>query len=309
MRVTLEFEGSDAAISTVIAAAVQMSATIHTLTMIGGIGDDMLSALTGGGNLMARPSMSTGTGIPAAPALPPSAPIAGVPIPAVGSPPMMQPPISSPDDEEDDGDAPNVMAPDVDSNGLPWDERIHSGAKTLTSKGAWKKRKGVQPQMVQQVEAELRARAVPTVPMAPPPPVPMPQPVPMAPVAAVPLAPQPIPPIPAPTPAPIPAPTVMPTAAQLQEAVAVVTPADPAADPTDAHGLMVRLTPLFTQTDASGAPMIHADYLAAITAETSRAFMSAGHIQEPLNTIVDMGNNAQMIAYTISLLKRDGRWE
>lgn len=256
-------------------------------------------------------STPTGTGTPVAPALPPSAPIAAAPIPTAPYPNMTPQPIVSPDDEEDDNDTPNALAPDVDSNGLPWDERIHSGSKALTAKGAWKKRKGAPAPLVQQVEAELRARAAAPAPqpMIPPPPVAMPQPVPMQPVAAVPV-PASIPgPIPAVTPAPIPAPTVMPTAAQLQEAVATVTPADPAADPIDAHGLMLRLTPLFAKTDASGAPLIHADYLAQITAETSNAFMQAGHIQQPLGTIVDMGNNAQMVAYAISLLKRDGRWE
>lgn len=257
-------------------------------------------------------STSIGTGTAAIPAPVPSLPNMAVPTPSVASPPMMPQPIVS-SDEEDDNDAPNAAAPDVDSNGLPWDERIHSGTKALTSTGAWKKRRGVAATTVTAVEAELRARGAAVAPapvMVPPSPVPMPQPMPMQPVPAAAPPPVPMQPIPAPTPAPIPAPaTVMPTAEQLQGTVAAVTPADPAADPIDAHSLMLRLTPLFAKTDTSGAPLIHADYLAAITAETSNAFMQAGHIQQPLGTIVDMGNNAQMIAYAISLLKRDGRWE
>lgn len=47
----------------------------------------------------------------------------------------------------------------ADADGLPWDERIHSGGKTRTSKGVWTKKKGVQPAFVAQVAAELRARS------------------------------------------------------------------------------------------------------------------------------------------------------
>lgn len=44
-----------------------------------------------------------------------------------------------------------------DKNGLPWDERIHSGNKTINADGTWKKRKGVSDAVVDAVTAELRA--------------------------------------------------------------------------------------------------------------------------------------------------------
>jgi hypothetical protein len=54
----------------------------------------------------------------------------------------------------------------LDSTGLPWDARIHSGNKTLNQDKTWKKRKGVPENIVDAVTAELRATAAPT-PAAP----------------------------------------------------------------------------------------------------------------------------------------------
>jgi hypothetical protein len=109
-----------------------------------------------------------------------------------------------------------------DATGLPWDERIHSGSKGINKDGTWKKRKGVQPVEITQVEAELRGRVGQQVPVV------------AAPVA--PLAPQaPLPPAPAAPPVPV--------------AVAPIT--------RDFQGLMLRisqlaaaqqLTPNYTQT-------------------------------------------------------------
>lgn len=65
---------------------------------------------------------------------------------------------------------------ELDKNGLPWDERIHAGTKTKLKSGEWKAKKQVDPALVAQVEAELRAHvaaspapvaAVPAVPAAP----------------------------------------------------------------------------------------------------------------------------------------------
>lgn len=42
-----------------------------------------------------------------------------------------------------------------DNAGLPWDSRIHSGARTQTAAGAWTKRKGVSPAEVARVTSEL----------------------------------------------------------------------------------------------------------------------------------------------------------
>ena len=67
---------------------------------------------------------------------------------------------------------------ELNKNGLPWDERIHAGTKTKLKSGEWKAKKQVDPALVAQVEAELRARvaaspapAVPAAPVAPAAPV------------------------------------------------------------------------------------------------------------------------------------------
>lgn len=44
----------------------------------------------------------------------------------------------------------------LDKNGLPWDGRIHASTKTQTVDGSWKKKKGVDADLITQVEAELR---------------------------------------------------------------------------------------------------------------------------------------------------------
>ena len=75
-----------------------------------------------------------------------------------------------------DNDTPNVadVTGQVDSAGFPWDERIHSGAKTTKADGTWTYKKGASS-LVAAVEAELRAKghgvAAPAAPVVTPPPV------------------------------------------------------------------------------------------------------------------------------------------
>lgn len=63
----------------------------------------------------------------------------------------------------------------VDSAGFPWDERIHSGAKTTKADGTWTYKKGASS-LVPAVEAELRAKVhgggVPAAPVVSAPVVP-----------------------------------------------------------------------------------------------------------------------------------------
>ncbi len=51
-----------------------------------------------------------------------------------------------------------ALAPSVetDAAGLPWDARIHAGTKTKNKDQTWKKKPGVDPTTVTQVEAQLR---------------------------------------------------------------------------------------------------------------------------------------------------------
>lgn len=46
---------------------------------------------------------------------------------------------------------------DTDAAGIRYDERIHSGSKEKTNKGLWKRRRGVDDSLVEQVEAEQKA--------------------------------------------------------------------------------------------------------------------------------------------------------
>jgi len=66
---------------------------------------------------------------------------------------------------------PGTIVPELDSAGFPWDERIHATTKTKMKDLTWKKARGVDPALVDQVRAETK-----DVPFAPgstltPPPV------------------------------------------------------------------------------------------------------------------------------------------
>lgn len=73
-----------------------------------------------------------------------------------------------------------VNTAELDSNGMPHDNRIHAATKTKNKDGSWRNLRGVDPELVKVVEAELRAiMAAPVVTPAdiaagavPPPPVP-----------------------------------------------------------------------------------------------------------------------------------------
>ncbi len=58
-----------------------------------------------------------------------------------------------------------------DASGLKWDERIHAGNRATNGDGTWRKKRGVEPELVLQVEAELRGvpvpPSIPAVPAAP----------------------------------------------------------------------------------------------------------------------------------------------
>ncbi|MCF2909964.1 hypothetical protein L1285_16705 [Pseudoalteromonas sp. DL2-H2.2] len=47
---------------------------------------------------------------------------------------------------------------ELDSNGLPWDERIHTSTKNKTEKGVWKKKRGVSEPVFNEVVAELKQK-------------------------------------------------------------------------------------------------------------------------------------------------------
>ncbi len=74
-----------------------------------------------------------------------------------------------------------------DSEGLPWDGRIHSSSKALLADGKWRQRRNTDPAVVAAVTAELRAAlAAPSAPVPAAPPAPAAPPVPPAPPSTVP---------------------------------------------------------------------------------------------------------------------------
>ena len=70
----------------------------------------------------------------------------------------------------------------IDKAGLPWDRRIHSESKSINkTDGLWRTKRGVDPELVKTVEAELRN--VMTIPKPGPTPTPTVDPAPVAPTA------------------------------------------------------------------------------------------------------------------------------
>jgi hypothetical protein len=87
---------------------------------------------------------------------------------------------------------------DLDKHGLPWDGRIHAGTKRKNADGSWTAKRGGDPAVVAQVEAELRQvmgapAAAPLAPVVSVPPPPVASPVAQAPAA--PIVAQPPPPV------------------------------------------------------------------------------------------------------------------
>lgn len=79
-------------------------------------------------------------------------------------------------------------ATQLDKAGLPWDERIHAGSKSVTADGLWRKKRGITDELVASVEAQLRSlmslpspAPVPTLPA----PAAVPAPPPANPIVAV----------------------------------------------------------------------------------------------------------------------------
>jgi hypothetical protein len=72
------------------------------------------------------------------------------------------------------GGSVNPAGKQLDSRGLPHDGRIHSSPPTITDKGVWRKKRGLNDEaLVHRIETELRAgQAVPapvaSVPLPPP---------------------------------------------------------------------------------------------------------------------------------------------
>lgn len=54
----------------------------------------------------------------------------------------------------------------LDSNGLPWDSRIHADSRGKSPSGAWSRKRRLEPALIAQVEAELKAAVQNVAPIA-----------------------------------------------------------------------------------------------------------------------------------------------
>lgn len=101
---------------------------------------------------------------------------------------------STPQDSDEDTGGTAALPGTLDSTGIPHDARIHSEPGVITTKGVWRKKRGVADTLVASVTAELKARAgsVAQPPAAStPPPLTAPGAL-TPPPAAAPLAPPPL---------------------------------------------------------------------------------------------------------------------
>lgn len=210
----------------------------------------------------------------------------------------------------DDDDASDTVAPagTVDKNGLPWDDRIHSTPAKLTTKGEWRARRGVAPQLVASVEAELRARTAAPVQQTQS--VVMQQ---QPPFGAIPgTVPNPVAQQPAPqvdyVPYQQPAPVQMqqPPVVQYQQPAPVQQPVQQpqaqAPQQVDFNGFMQQVQRLLPQRDANGAPLVDPTYLVNVSQRVGQAFGAQ------VNAITDIMGNQPMIDYAIQLMTSEGRW-
>lgn len=124
----------------------QISVTGSTVEAVFTEMDRLVEEYFGSG---AAPSMSVGEQLSALPAaVVPAVPIAALP---PTSPAAVLPPPAA------------AVVPaggvELDTKGLPWDERIHSANKGKNADGSWRSKRGVQEAFKTQVEAELRAKS------------------------------------------------------------------------------------------------------------------------------------------------------
>lgn len=106
----------------------------------------------------AAPSIAAAAVLPIVPGAA-SASLAGIPAPL---PPAATPAPVAPAPTASAAAPTNpAVGVELDSKGLPWDERIHASTKTKIASGEWKAKRGVDDATVAAVEAELRAVAAP----------------------------------------------------------------------------------------------------------------------------------------------------
>lgn len=208
-------------------------------------------------------------------------------------------------DDDESGDTPAMAAPGtVDGSGLPWDDRIHSTPAKLTTKGVWRKRKGVDDATVSAVEAELRARSAPPQPQMQPQTT-MPAPAPAAP------APQPV--MQQPMPAPVPQPQMQPQTAMPAPAPTVTMAANPSA-PVPQQALQPVAPPPQNTVDFAAFMSKVAQLVQAGLADSNyfaglcQRIVAAYNNTVVVNSIADFQNQPAVMEYAIQVMASEGRW-
>lgn len=225
-------------------------------------------------------------------------------------------------DHADDGDnaPPNPNAPQFDTAGISWDERIHSKTKALTNDGTWRKKRGVTAADVTAVEVELKARAAQQAGMymqqpggspsghtqaGPTPPIhpqfnpnmpggPQSQPQQQHPGTLYQYPQIPYPPQPQ---------FQQPYQPQMPGPQGQQQPGNnPGLQiPQSFDAFMSHLSNKMVQLNGSATP-IDANYLATVCQRLSAMF------QRPINSITDVGNDPNVIAAAVTFITNDGRW-
>ncbi len=293
----------------------------HTLTLTGSA-SALIAAMTafeehtaGSGqastNNTGNAPTSTGTGTPVAPVSPPSAPTGAAPTPPAPSPSMTPPETASPDDSDEDApDNTDGAGVELDADGLPWDERIHSSNHQLTAKGVWASRRGgPKGEERATIEAELRAglQEQPGDPAAentaPPPPMPTasePVAPPAAPVPPPVNANPPMPPVAQPAPPPVPAPT--PAAEQ------PATPATPAPAAPVEQQQPAPAADDDTEWDFTTFMNAAASKFGEGDGQLSTEYLAGVCQAHKIGSITDAAPNPELIGKLVAQFHADGRW-
>lgn len=208
--------------------------------------------------------------------------------------------LHSQDQEED-------VTGQVDVEGLPWDERIHSSNKKKTAKGVWVARRGVDDITRVAVIRELRtAHLAPSVDAIPVLASSQVQQFSMTPVITPPL--QPIPPALGDIPAhiaeaPQSLPPVTPAYTAPEYTAPVVPPVPTVAAP------VVTAPAQYTITDVFGKiqPMFAANVAEAQTYINSLTQRLSIQFQVQVQTINDIAGRPDMIAFAMQLMANDGK--
>lgn len=190
-----------------------------------------------------------------------------------------------------------IASVELDSSGLPWDARIHSGPtdkKPKNADGTWRRKRGTDDATMASVTAELRQVMGAPAPVA--------APVPTPPAAAVAVSPEPAP-VPAPPVAPVaPPPTPEPVAMASGPAAATLAVEPAPLAPTPVAATQPAPTPA-----VSPAALSFADLMRKITAaQTSGALTVQQTIETAqalgLNAVRDLINRPDLIASFDALL-------